>query len=155
MLLASVIKSASLLLVWRCLLLTTSFFVSDVVAWQAHNLNRVTTAYLLDLSYYHSLVIVVTCFLSASPCSNTVHCSVQLTQLFLGMKTVRNDRWMTPPFSLSHFFHRKWKTISYYQKRKWHRYYDNFEKKYTIKNTSIMMEIYRNDILKNAKYVKP
>ena len=92
MLLASVIKSASLLLVWRCLLLTTFFFVSDVVAWQAHNLNPVTTAYLLDLNYYHSLVIVVTCFLSTSPCSNTAHCSVQLTQLFLGMKTVGNDR---------------------------------------------------------------
>ena len=55
MLLASVIKSASLLLVQWCLLFSISFFVSDVTAWQAHNPNRVTTAYLLDLSYYHSL----------------------------------------------------------------------------------------------------
>ena len=81
MLLASVIKSASLLLVWRCLLLTTFFFVSDVVAWQAHNLNPVTTAYLLDLSYSFT-VVVVTCFLSASPYSNNVYCLVQRTPLF-------------------------------------------------------------------------
>ena len=81
MLLASAIKSASLLLVQWCLLLPTSFFVSDVAAWQVHSSNPVPTAYLLDLSYYHSLV-VVTCFLSASPCSNATHCSVQLTQLF-------------------------------------------------------------------------
>ena len=62
--LASVIKTAFPLLVqwclllptslW-CLLLPTSFFVSDVVAWQTHNSNPVTTGYLLDLSYYHSL----------------------------------------------------------------------------------------------------
>jgi len=91
MLLASVIKSTSLLLVQWCLLLPTSFFVSDVAAWQAHNPNpvTVTTIYILDLSYYHSLVIVaaavvvvvvvvvvVTYFLSASPCSNAAHCSV-------------------------------------------------------------------------------
>ena len=56
MLLASVTKSASLLLVQCCLLLLTSFFVSDVAAWQAYNPNPVTTAYLLDLSYYHSLL---------------------------------------------------------------------------------------------------
>ena len=59
MLLASVIKSASLLLVQWYLLFSTSFFVSDVAAWQAHNPNRVTTAYLLDLNYYHSLVVVM------------------------------------------------------------------------------------------------
>ena len=94
MILASVIKSASLLLVQWCLLLPTSFFVSDVAARQAHDPNPVTTIYLLDLSYYHSLVIVaaavvvvvvvvvVTYFLSASPCSNAAHCSVLLTQLF-------------------------------------------------------------------------
>ena len=41
MLFASVIKNASL--VQLCLLLPTSFFVSDVVAWQAHNPNSVTT----------------------------------------------------------------------------------------------------------------
>ena len=90
MLLASVIKSTSLLLVQWCLLLPTSFFVSDVAAWQAHNSNpvTVTTVYILDLSYYHSIVIVaatvvvvvvvvvVTYFLSASPCSNAAHCSV-------------------------------------------------------------------------------
>ena len=50
MLLASVIKSASLLLVQWCLLLSTSFFVSDVIAWQAHSSNPVMTDYLLDLS---------------------------------------------------------------------------------------------------------
>jgi len=55
MLLASVIKSASPLLVQWCLLLPTSFFVSDVAAWQAHIPNPITTAYLIDLSYYHSL----------------------------------------------------------------------------------------------------
>ena len=55
MLLISVIKCASLLLVQWCLFLPTSFFVSDVVAWQTHNSNPVTTGYLLDLSYYHSL----------------------------------------------------------------------------------------------------
>ena len=55
MLLASVTKSASLLLVQCCLLLLTSFFVSDVAAWQAHIPNPITTAYLIDLSYYHSL----------------------------------------------------------------------------------------------------
>ena len=55
MLLASVIKSASLLLVQWCLLLPTPFFVSDVAAWQAHSPNLVTTAYLRDLSYYLSL----------------------------------------------------------------------------------------------------
>ena len=82
MLLASVIKSASLLLVWRCLLLTTFFFVSDVVAWQVHNLNPVTTAYLIDLSYYHLLVVVATYFLPANRCSNDIHYSVQLTQFF-------------------------------------------------------------------------
>ena len=60
MLLTSVIKSASLLLVQWCLLFPTSFFV-DVAAWQAHSPNPVTTAYLLALGYYHSLV-VVTCF---------------------------------------------------------------------------------------------
>ena len=47
MLLASVIKSTSLLLVQWCLLLPTSFFVSDVAAWQTHSPNSVT-AYLLD-----------------------------------------------------------------------------------------------------------
>ena len=65
MVLASVIKNASLLLVQLCLLFPTSFFISDVAAWQAHIPNPVTTVYLLDLSYYHSLVVVVTCFLSA------------------------------------------------------------------------------------------
>ena len=60
MLLTSVIKSASLLLVQWCFFFPTSFFV-DVVAWQAHNPNPITTAYLLALGYYHSLV-VVTCF---------------------------------------------------------------------------------------------
>ena len=69
MLLASVIKSASLLIVQWCL-------------WQTHNPNSVTTAYLLDLNYYHSLVVVVTYFLSVGPCSNAAHCSVQLTKLF-------------------------------------------------------------------------
>jgi len=58
MLLALVIKSASLLLVHWCLLLSTSFFVSDVAAWQAHRANSVRTAYLLNLGYYHSLVVV-------------------------------------------------------------------------------------------------
>ena len=72
MLLASVIKTASLLLVHWCLLVPTSSFVSDVAIWQTHNPNPVTTAYLLDLNYYHSLVVVVTYFLSASPCSNAV-----------------------------------------------------------------------------------
>ena len=48
MLLVSVIKSASLLLVQWCLLLPTSFFVSDVAAWQAHNPNPVTTDYLIN-----------------------------------------------------------------------------------------------------------
>ena len=81
MLLASVIKTASLLLVQWCLLLPTPFIVSDVAVQQAHNANPVTTDYLLDLTYYHSLV--VTCFLSVSPYSNVVHCSVQLTQLFI------------------------------------------------------------------------
>ena len=81
MLLASVIKSAFLLLVQWCLLLPTSFFISDVAAYQAYRPNPVTTTYLFDLSYYHSLV-VVTCFLFASPCTNNAHCSVQLTQLF-------------------------------------------------------------------------
>ena len=80
MLLASVIKSASLLLLQWCLLLPASFFVSDLALWQAHNAIFVMTAYLLNLSYYHSLV-VVTCFLSANPCSNAANCSVQLTQL--------------------------------------------------------------------------
>ena len=55
MLLASIIKSASLLLVQWWLLLPTSLFVSNVAAWQAHSPNPVTTAYLLDLSYYHLL----------------------------------------------------------------------------------------------------
>ena len=55
MLLALVIKSASLLLVQLCFLLPTSFFVSDVAAWQAHAPNSVMTAYLLYLIYYHSL----------------------------------------------------------------------------------------------------
>ena len=55
MLFALVIKSASLLLVHWCLLLSTSFFVSDVAAWQAHSPNPVTIAYLLDLNYYHLL----------------------------------------------------------------------------------------------------
>ena len=55
MLLASIIKSVSLLLVQWCLLLPTTFFVSDVASWQAHNPNSVTTTYLFDLSYYHSL----------------------------------------------------------------------------------------------------
>ena len=55
MLLLSVIKSASLLLVQWCFFLPISFFVSDVAAWQAHASNPVTTAYLLYLSYYHSL----------------------------------------------------------------------------------------------------
>ena len=82
MLLASAIKSASLLLVQWCLLLPTSFFVSDVAAWHAHNSNPIMIAYLLDFSYYHLLVVVVTCFLSVSPCSSAVLCSVQLTQLF-------------------------------------------------------------------------
>ena len=63
MLLASVIKSASLLLVASAVV--PPFSVSDVAAWQTHSPNPVTTTYLLDLSYYHSLV-VVTCFLSAS-----------------------------------------------------------------------------------------
>ena len=82
MLLTLVIKSASLLVVQLCLLLPTSFFVSDMVTWQAHSPNLVTTSYLFNLRYYHSLVVVVTFFLSASPCSNAAHCSVQLTQLF-------------------------------------------------------------------------
>ena len=82
MLLASVIKSASLLLLQWCLLLPASFFVSDLALWQAHNAIFVMTAYLLNLSYYHSLVVVVTCFLSASLYSNVAHCSVQRTQLF-------------------------------------------------------------------------
>ena len=81
MLLASVIKSVSPLLVQWCLILLISFFVSDVAAWQVHGPNPVTTAYLLDLSYSFT-VVVVTCFLSASSCSNAAHCSVQLTQLF-------------------------------------------------------------------------
>ena len=55
MLLVSVIKSASLLLVQWCFFVPTSFFVSDVAAWQAHIPNPITTAYLIDLSYYHSL----------------------------------------------------------------------------------------------------
>jgi hypothetical protein len=55
MLHGSVIKSASLLLVLWCLLFPTSFFVSDVAAWQAHNPSPVMTAYLLDFSYYYSL----------------------------------------------------------------------------------------------------
>ena len=55
MLFASVIKSASLLLVQWWLFLPTSFFVSDVASCQAHSPNPVTTSYLLDLSYYHSL----------------------------------------------------------------------------------------------------
>jgi hypothetical protein len=55
MLLASVIKSVSLLLVQWCLLLPTSLFVSDVAAWQAHSLNSVTTVYVLDLIYYYLL----------------------------------------------------------------------------------------------------
>ena len=55
MLLASVIKSTFLLLVQWCLLLPTSFFISDVAAYQVHRPNPVTTTYLLDLSYYHSL----------------------------------------------------------------------------------------------------
>ena len=74
MLLTSVIKSASLLLVQWCLLLPTSFFVSNVAAWQARTPNPIMTAYLLDLSYYHSLVVVLTCYLSAIPCSNASHC---------------------------------------------------------------------------------
>ena len=84
MLLALVIKSVSLLLMRWCLLLPTSFFVSNVVAWQAHNPIPVMTVYLLDLSYYHSLVVVVvvTYLLSVSPCSNAAHYLVQLTQLF-------------------------------------------------------------------------
>ena len=55
MLLLSVIKSASLLLVQWCLLLPTSFFVSDLASWQAHGSNPVTTTYFIDPSYYHSL----------------------------------------------------------------------------------------------------
>ena len=55
MLIASVIKSISLVLVQWCLLLHIFFFLNDVAAWQAHNPNSVTTAYLLDLNYYHSL----------------------------------------------------------------------------------------------------
>ena len=55
MLLASVIKSVSPLLVQWCLILPISFFVSDVAAWQVHGPNPITTAYLLDLIYYHSL----------------------------------------------------------------------------------------------------
>ena len=55
MLLAFVIKSASLLLVQWCLLLPTPFFVNDVAARLAHSHNPITTAYLLDLSYYYSL----------------------------------------------------------------------------------------------------
>ena len=82
MLHASVIKSASLLLVQWCLLLHIFFFLNDVATWQAHNSNPIMIAYLLDLSYYHLLVVVVTCFLSVSPCSSAAHCSVQLTQLF-------------------------------------------------------------------------
>ena len=42
MLLASVIKSASLLLVQWWLLLPIYLFASDVAAWQAHNPNPVT-----------------------------------------------------------------------------------------------------------------
>ena len=55
MLLASVIKSASLLLVQWCFFLPISFFISNVAEWQPHSPNSVTTAYLLDLNYYHSL----------------------------------------------------------------------------------------------------
>ena len=55
MLIASVIKYVSLLLVQWYLLLPTSFLVNDVAAWQELSPNSVTTAYLLDLSYYHSL----------------------------------------------------------------------------------------------------
>ena len=47
MLLVLLIKSASLLLVQWYLLLPTSFFVSDVAAWQTHSPNPVTTTYLL------------------------------------------------------------------------------------------------------------
>ena len=65
MLLTSIIKSASLLLVASAVV--PPFSVSDVAAWQTHSPNPVTTTYLLDLSYYYSLVVVVTCFLSASP----------------------------------------------------------------------------------------
>ena len=67
MLLASVIKSASLLLVQWCFFLPISFFISNVAEWQPHSPNA---------------VVVVAYFLSASPCSNAVHCSVQQTQLF-------------------------------------------------------------------------
>ena len=81
MLLASVIKSVSPLLVQWCLILLISFFVSDVAAWQVHGPNPVTTAYLLDLSYSFT-VVVVTYFLSASPYSNNVYCLVQRTPLF-------------------------------------------------------------------------
>ena len=55
MLLALVIKSASLLLVQWWLLLPIYLFASDMAAWQAHNPNPVMTVYLLNLSYYHSL----------------------------------------------------------------------------------------------------
>ena len=66
MLLDLVIKNVSLHLVQWCLLLLRSFFVSDVAAWQAHSPNPITTAYLLDLSYYHSLVVVI-CFFICQP----------------------------------------------------------------------------------------
>ena len=82
MLLASVIKSVSPLLVQWCLILPISFFFSDVAAWQAHGPNPVTTAYLLDLSYSFTIVVVVICFLSASPYSNDVYCLVLRTPLF-------------------------------------------------------------------------
>ena len=82
MLLASVIKSVSPLLVQWCLILLISFFVSDVAAWQVHGPNPITTTYLLDLSYSFTVVVVVTCFLSASPYSNNVYCLVQRTPLF-------------------------------------------------------------------------
>ena len=73
MLLVSVIKSDSLLLVQWCL------FLSSLSVMWPHGKR---TAYLLDLSYYHLLVVIVTYFLFVSPCSNVAHCSVQLTQLF-------------------------------------------------------------------------
>ena len=55
MLLVSVIKECFSIASAVMCLLPISFFVSDAAAWQSHNPNSVTTAYLLDLSYYHSL----------------------------------------------------------------------------------------------------
>jgi len=47
MLFASVIKSASLLLVQWCLLLSTSFFVSDVAAWLTLIMSRLPISSIL------------------------------------------------------------------------------------------------------------